>query len=283
VSCQPAIQLDINFQLTTQDLTPLLDPLTDFDNIPSLMTIKKSGEGYINTRFLWFLTLSYTMILIFVNLFDPRIVNIFGWITDAGTLIFPLTFLLSDLITEVYGYKPARQAIWIGFMFNAIFIIYGQIVIHLPNPPYPTHNDLFTTLFTLDRRIILASAFSYLCSEPLNSYILSKLKVKTRGKFISLRFVVSTTVGSGIDSCIFGVAAFASTMSNYNLLLLILTMWTIKIIIEICGLPLTIKLAKTLKKAEKIDVYDTSTKFNLFSLDVSYLAAQNAYSTNSAE
>ena len=231
----------------------------------------------LQPRFLWFLTLSYTMLLIFINLFDPRIVNIFGLVTDAGTIIFPLTFLLSDLITEVYGYKHARQAIWIGFMFSALFIIYGQIVIHLPDPPYPTHNDLFTTLFTLDRRVIIASTFSYLCSEPLNSFILSKLKIKTRGKFMSLRFIISTAISSGADSFIFGAFAFAGTMSNYNLLLLALTMWYIKVIMEVCGLPLTIKLVKILKKAEKIDIYDTDTKFNLFSLDASYLACKNKY------
>ena len=228
-------------------------------------------------KFLWFLTLSYTMLLTFVNLFDPRIVNIFGWVTDAGTIIFPLTFLLSDLITEVYGYKHARQAIWIGFIFSALFIIYGQIVIHLPDPPYSTHNDLFTTLFTLDRRIILSSAFSYLCSEPLNSYILSKIKIKMRGKFMPLRFVASTAISSGADSFIFGILAFAGTMNNYNLLWLILTMWYIKVVMEICGLPLTIKLAKKLKKIEQIDIYDIDTKFNIFSLDARYVTKQNKY------
>jgi queuosine precursor transporter len=242
----------------------------------------KNPTDTTNTKpqLLWFLMLSYAMLLVFVNIFDPRVVSIFGFVTDAGTLIFPLTFLLSDLITEVYGYKYARKTIWIGFMFSALFIIYGQIVIHLPDPSYPTHNDLFTTLFSLDRRIIIASACSYLCAEPLNSYILSKLKIKTRGKFISLRFVISTIMGSGADSFIFGVLAFAKTMDNYNLLLLILTMWSIKVIMEICGLPLAIKLAKILKKAGQIDIYDIDTKFNLFSLDVTYFGKQNKYSEN---
>lgn len=228
-------------------------------------------------RFLWFCTLSYTMILVFVNLFDPRIINIFGLVTDAGTLIFPLTFLLSDLITEVYGYKHSRHAIWVGFFFSSLFIAYGQLVIHLPNPPYPTHNDMFTTIFSLDRRIIFASMLSYLCSEPLNSYVLSKLKIKTRGKFMPLRFVGSTAVGSGADSFIFGILAFYGTMSNYNLLMLILTMWFIKIVMEVCGLPFTTKLAKVLKHAERIDIYDIDTKFGIFSLDARYTAKQNRY------
>lgn len=228
-------------------------------------------------RFLWFLTLSYTMVLVFANIFDARIVNIFSLVTDAGTIIFPLTFLLSDLITEVYGYKNARQAIWVGFFFNALFILYGQIVIHLPNPPYASHNDIFTTLFALDSRIMLASVISYLCAEPLNSYVLAKLKIKTRGRFMSLRFVMSTLAASGVDSFIFGMLAFYGTMTSGNLLGLILTMWGIKVFLEVCGLPISLKLAKNLKKAEQMDIYDFDTRFTLFSLEYKYKPKQNKY------
>jgi len=181
------------------------------------------------------------------------------------------------LITEVYGYKHARQAIWIGFFFNAFFILYGQIVIHLPNPPYPSHNDVFTTLFTLDARIMLASSISYLFSEPLNSYVLAKLKIKTQGRFMPARFVGSTIVSSGADSFIFGALAFYGSMSGGNLLVLILTMWGIKVVMEICGLPLSLKFAKKLKKAEKMDIYDIDTRFGLFSLEYKYTLKQNMY------
>jgi queuosine precursor transporter len=239
--------------------------------------LSSSTTPITQPRFLWFLTLSYTMILVFANLFDPRLVNIFGWVTDAGTLIFPLTFLLSDLITEVYGYKHARHAIWIGFFFNALFILYGQIVIHMPNPPYASHNDIFTTLFAMDARIMVASGLSYLCAEPLNSYVLAKLKIRTRGRFMSLRFVSSTIASSGVDSFIFGVLAFYGTMSNANLLVLILTMWMVKVIMEVCGLPISLRLAKRLKVIEQMDIYDFDTKFTLFSLEYKYTPRQNKY------
>src|SRR3990167_4672910 len=120
-------------------------------------------------KFLWFLTLTYSMVIVLANWFDPRLIKIFGLTTDAGTLIFPLTFLLSDLITEVYGYKNARRAIWCGFLFNALFILYGQLVIHMPSPDYHTNNAMFDTLLATNVRIIIASCLSYLISEPLNS------------------------------------------------------------------------------------------------------------------
>src|SRR5688572_13040806 len=87
-------------------------------------------------KYLWFLVLSYTMVLVLANWFDARLIQIFSFNTDGGTLIFPLTFLLSDLITEVYGYQQARRAIWCGFLFNIFFILYGLAITHLPSPDF---------------------------------------------------------------------------------------------------------------------------------------------------
>lgn len=228
-------------------------------------------------KFMWFLLLSFTMVITLANWFDARLIHIFGLDTDAGTLIFPLTFLLSDLITEVYGYKNARRAIWIGALFNVIYIAYGQLVIHLPSPSYQTHNEMFDTILAVDSRVIIASFASYFISEPLNSYVLAKLKLKMHGRYLSIRFVLSTVVASGVDSAIFGAGAFYGMMSNGNLVSLILVMWLIKVFIEILGLPLSTKLAVMLKRAEKIDIYDVGTKFTLFSLDGVYASDKNLF------
>lgn len=229
-------------------------------------------------RYLWFLVLSYCMVMVLANWFDPRLVRIFSLNTDAGTLIFPLTFLLSDLITEVYGYQHARRAIWCGFLFNFVFIIYAQIVIHLPSPDYAvTSNTQFDALLTMNFRIIVASAISYLCAEPLNSLIMAKLKIWCHGNKLAARFIASTFTASGVDSFLFGIGAFFGLMSNINLLFLILTMWGFKIAIEISGLPLSIYLTRKIKGLEQIDIYDTQTDFNLFSLTVDYSSHNNQY------
>lgn len=232
----------------------------------------------LKPNFLWFLTLSYAMVIVLANWFDPRLIKILGLTTDAGTLIFPITFLLSDLITEIYGYKHARRAIWCGFLFNALFIVYGQLVIHMPSPDFPTNNEMFDTLLATNTRIIIASGISYLISEPLNSFTMAKLKIKMRGRYLGIRFISSTIVASGVDSFIFGVIAFYATMSNANLVSLILTMWFIKVVIEMMGLPISIRLAKELKGTEKLDIYDIRTNFNLFSLDASYTEKDNGFS-----
>jgi uncharacterized integral membrane protein (TIGR00697 family) len=231
----------------------------------------------VNSHFLWFLTLTYTMVIVLANWFDPRLIKVFHLNTDAGTLIFPLTFLLSDLITEVYGFKHARRAIWCGFLFNALFIVYGQAVIHMPSPDYPTHNDMFDTLLAINIRIIFASAISYLCAESFNSFILAKLKIKMNGRYMGVRFVTSTFFASGVDSMIFTLIAFYGMMSQSHLLALALTMWLIKVAIEIAGLPLSIRLAKKLKQIEGLDIYDKRTHFNLFKLETNYIDNDNEF------
>lgn len=228
-------------------------------------------------NYLWFLTLTYSMVIVLANWFDPRLISFFGLDTDAGTLIFPFTFLLSDLITEVYGYKFARQAIWCGFLFNALFVIYGQIVVHMPSPSYQTNNDMFDALLTMNARIIVASGISYLISEPMNSLVMAKLKIKMHGRYLGIRFVMSTVFASCIDSFMFGTIAFYGVMSNENLLNLILTMWLIKVAIECLGLPISVRLAKRLKRAERMDIYDKQTQFTIFSLDTAYPENANEY------
>jgi uncharacterized integral membrane protein (TIGR00697 family) len=230
---------------------------------------------------LWFLQVSYVCVILLANWFDIRFIHVIGLDTDAGTLIFPLTFLLSDLITEVYGYKYARRAIWTGFLFNFLFIMYGQLVIHLPSPSFAiSDNQNFDALLGFNTRIIIASTISYLCSEPMNSFIMAKLKIKTHGKMMSLRFVLSTVVASLFDSFVFGTLAFYGTMPNNDLIKFNATMWLIKVIVEILGLPFSLRAAAKLKRYEKLDMYDNGTNFNIFSLDATYANKNNKYETD---
>lgn len=231
----------------------------------------------INSSYLWLLTLSYSTIIVMANWFDARLIRVGDLVTDAGTIIFPLTFLLSDLITEVYGYKYARRAIWCGFLFNAVFILYGQIVIHLPGPEYPNNNILFDTILAINSRILLASSISYLCAEPLNSIIMAKLKLRWQGRRMGARFVASTLAASGLDSLIFGMIAFHGVIPSGKLIELMITMWLIKVIVEVLGLPFSVYFARSLKRLEQLDVYDAQTRFGIFSLDTHYTTNNNAY------
>ncbi len=228
-------------------------------------------------HYLWILSLSYTSIILLANWFDGRLVQLFGFITDAGTLIFPLTFLLSDLITEIYGYKHARRAIWAGLLFNFFYIFYGQLIIHLPSPDIAVNNLYYDKVINIDGRIILASTLSYLCAEPLNSFVLSKMKLKTNGRLLALRFIISTLLAAGVDSSIFSVIAFYNLMPYAKLITFILTMWVIKVLIEVIGLPFSLYFTKIIKHRESLDIFDRDTSFTLFSLDYHYPSSSNYY------
>ena len=229
---------------------------------------------------LWFLMLSFSIILSFANWFDARLISIGGLVTDAGTLIFPITFMLADVLTEVYGYKQTRRAIWVGFLFNILFVAYGQLITLFPGPDYYHNNTYFDHLIAINIRITLASFISYLCAEPLNAYLISRLKIKTNGKHIAFRFVFSTVLAAAVDSTVFGILAFLGTMPNTELYKLISTMWLIKVMIEIIGLPLSVYCAKKLKQYEDLDIYDTHTTYSLFSLDAQYQESDNKIKRN---
>ena len=228
-------------------------------------------------QYLWFLMMSFTIVIMMSNWFDPRLISLFGFVTTPGTLIFPLTYLLSDLITEVYGYKHARRAIWAGFLFNFVFIAFGQIVTHLPSPAFATQNAAFGQVFTSNIQIIIGSALSYLIAEPLNAIVMAKLKLYFYGRYMGVRFVVSTVFAAGLDSFLFMIIAFYGVLSTSQIVKVALTVWFIKVVIEVIGLPISIRLAKKLKKEERLDMFDGNTTFNLFRLEANYDGEDNAF------
>ena len=122
---------------------------------------------YIETspKYLWFLMLSYSMLIAISNWYNARLIEIFGHVLAPGALIFSLTFLISDMITEVYGYKHARRAIWAALLFNVIFLIYGQILVHMPSPAFSTNNDAFDQILSANVYIIAGSFLSYVISK----------------------------------------------------------------------------------------------------------------------
>lgn len=220
-------------------------------------------------RFL--LQLTYCVALLLANWFDPRLINFGGAVVDAGTIAFPLTYIASDVLTEVYGYKYTRVTIWIGFFVNLLFLIYGQVISMLPSPSFAVAtNQAFDQFFQMDIRVIVASFISYFVAEPLNAILIAKLKIKFKGRFMAARFLGSTVIASFVDTVIFSIIAFAGVIPGVHLVYFMLTIWIAKIIIELLILPFSIKLSRRFKRIEQIDQYDINTKFTLFSWDTHY-------------
>lgn len=224
---------------------------------------------------LWFLMLSYSMVLVFATWFATRLIELGGFVTDGGTLLFPLTFLITNVIVEVYGYKHARRAIWAGFMFNMLFLAYGHLITLFPAPEYYTRWNNFDQVIAVNGRVVLAAVMGYLCAEPLSIYLVAKTKIWCAGRKMALRFGLSTAVAVGVETFVFCSLAFGGLVSLQELVGFMLTMWGLKVLIEVLGLPLSVRLANFLKKYENLDIYDHHTEFTLFSLNGEYSNSAN--------
>jgi len=202
--------------------------------------------------------------LITANIIAVKLIpsGIGGGALPAAIIIFPLSYIFGDILTEVYGYRVARRVIWLGFACNLIAIIaiwFGGL---LPPASEWEHQTAYETILGYAPRLLLASFAAYLVGEFANSFILAKMKIATRGRWLWTRTIGSTIVGQGLDSAVFISIAFAGTLSWWLIGTTILTHWLVKTGYETVATPFTYAIVNYLKKKEGIDTYDYDTKFN---------------------
>ena len=198
---------------------------------------------------------------------------------DAGTLVFPLSYIFSDVLTEVYGYKNARRVIWIGFFCLLLTSLVLIIVGRLPGEAFwlsttasgdtaaaDFGQQAYDKIFGLTVRIVLGSLAAYWCGSFLNDFLLARLKVRTAGRHLWMRTIGSTLVGEGVDTLIFALIAFAGVLPTETLVTLIMSNYVFKVGVEVVFTPLTYAVVNRLKRAEGVDVFDRDTDFNPFIL-----------------
>jgi uncharacterized integral membrane protein (TIGR00697 family) len=212
----------------------------------------------------WFLLVASIFItcLITSNIIAVKLVNILGWVLPAGTLIFPISYIFGDVLTEVYGYRQARQVIWLGFFCNLIAVVaiwLGQI---LPAASFWDGQAAYERILGYTPRLLGASFLAYLLGEFANSFILAKMKIATKGRWLWARTIGSTLVGQGLDSLVFMTLAFVGTIPLSILAGAILVQWFFKSVYEAIITPLTYVVVNFLKKREELDIFDTDTRFN---------------------
>lgn len=181
----------------------------------------------------------------------------------AAVILFPLTYIIGDVFTEVYGFRKARTVIWLGFACSFFAVLIYLITIALPHPGYWENQDAYAAVMGTTPRVAIASFAGYLFGEFSNSIILSRLKVATKGKNLWMRTILSTVVGEGLDSVIFIMISFWGTMDNFVVLQMILFQYLFKVSYEVIFTPLTYLVVKAIKKAEGIDVYDEGVRYNI--------------------
>jgi queuosine precursor transporter len=193
-----------------------------------------------------------------------KLVTVFHLTLTAAIIVFPLSYLFGDVLTEVYGYRRTREIIWYGFLCLAIMAVFLQAGIALPPASIWSDQPAFARIFENVPRTALSGFIAYLVGEFLNSAVLSRLKVATDGRMLWLRLVLSTAVGQGADSLVFCLSAFAGRYPLRNVLLIALSAWALKTLYEIVALPLTYRCVRFLKRAEGIDTFDREISYSPF-------------------
>ena len=204
--------------------------------------------------------------LITANITAVKLVSALALVIPAAIVIFPLSYLFGDVLTEVYGYRETRWVIWLGFACNLLAVIaiwLGQI---LPAASFWEGQAAYERILGYAPRLLAASFLAYLAGEFANAYVLAKMKIATRGRWLWTRTIGSTLVGQGLDSLLFITLAFIGTIPARQLLTAILTQWLAKSLYEAAVTPLTYKLVGFLKRREGLDVFDYETDFNPLAL-----------------
>lgn len=206
----------------------------------------------------------YVTCLLLSNLIAGKMWAVTADITlPAAVILFPITYIFGDVFTEVYGFRNARTIIWLGFACSFFAVLIYLITIALPHPGYWGNQEAYAVVMGTTPRVALASFTGYLFGEFSNSMILSRLKVKTRGKKLWLRTILSTVVGEGFDSVIFIMISFWGTMENSVVLQMILFQYLFKVGYEVLFTPVTYGVVNWLKKKENTDTYDYDVKNNV--------------------
>jgi uncharacterized integral membrane protein (TIGR00697 family) len=216
-------------------------------------------ENRVSHRFL-IIAAIFIACLITANIVAVKLVSFGGLTLPAAIIIFPLSYIFGDILTEVYGYRAARRVIWLGFICNLIVVFGIWLGGLLPAAPVWENQEAYDAILGYTPRILIASFAAYLVGEFSNSFVLSKMKIKTRGRWLWTRTVGSTIVGQGLDSAIFILIAFAGT--PWFVPISIVHHWLVKTGYEAVATPFTYAIVNYLKRKEGIDTYDHDTNFN---------------------
>ena len=216
-------------------------------------------------RFITLVALFVTC-LIAANITAVKLISLYGLLLPAAIVIFPVSYILGDVLTEVYGFRQARRVIWLGFLCNLIVVAAIWIGLVLPAASFWDGQEAYERILGAAPRILAASFLAYLVGEFANAFVLAKMKIATEGRWLWTRTIGSTLVGQGLDSLIFIVLAFAGTIPPAALMGAVVTQWLVKSAYEAAATPVTYAVVGYLKRSEGVDVYDRDTRFSPLAL-----------------
>ena len=219
-------------------------------------------------RYLDGIMVAFVAVLMISNVVSAKPVILGPFTFDGGTILFPLSYIFGDVLTEVYGYQRSRRVIWSGFGATALMAAIFMLVGVLPAAPDWEYQEAYQAILGMTPRIVIASLVAYFLGEFSNSWVLAKMKILTQGRWLWTRTIASTLVGEGIDTLVFVLVAFYGVWPNPLLLTVIASNYVFKCGVEVLVTPLTYRVINGLKRAEQEDYYDHDTDFNPFHVGV---------------
>lgn len=230
-----------------------------------------NGEKTTSYRLYDGCVVGFVTVLLCSNLIGPgKVALLFGVSFGIGNIFFPISYIFGDVLTEVYGYAAARRAIWLGFAAMLFASVMSLVVVHMPVDPSEGFNAVMQpaleTVFGGTWRIMVASVLAFWAGDFANSYVLSRMKVFTRGRHLWTRTIGSTIVGQAVDSVVFYPFAFIGVWSYATIGQVVLFNWLFKVAVEVVMTPVTYRVVSALKRAENVDVFDDGVDYNPFHL-----------------
>ena len=212
----------------------------------------------------WFVVIAslFVTCLLTANIIAVKLITLFGFLVPAGIIVFPLSYLFGDVLTEVYGYAAARVVIWLGFACNLLAVLAFYLGGLAPAAPIWHQQAAYDIILGFTPRLLLASFTAYMVGEFVNAFVLARLKIATKGRWLWTRTIGSTLIGEGLDTLIFISIAFWGVIPSQLILTAILTQWTFKVVYEVLATPFTYWVVGFLKQRENLDTYDYQTNFS---------------------
>ncbi|MCL2860580.1 MAG: queuosine precursor transporter [Oscillospiraceae bacterium] len=201
--------------------------------------------------------------LLISNIVTIKTINIFGLVFAAGDILFPITYILNDILTEVYGFRKARLTIWLSFFCNLIMVLVFLIILKIPADSSFHYQNELEIVLGMTPRLLIASFIAYIIGSFVNSITMSKLKVRMKGKYLPLRAIASTALGACIDTIIFVPIAFLGRVDLSVMVSMMINVFCLKVLFEIVLTPVTYKVIKEIKRREQIDVFDHNETYRI--------------------
>ena len=229
--------------------------------------MENKKEQKISVLFMFYSVL-FCVCLITANVLETKQISLGPANMTAGLIVFPVSYIINDVVCEVWGYGRTRMLIWLGFAMNFFFVTMGAIADWIPGASYWEGEEGFHQIFGLAPRIAGASFLAFICGSFINAYIMSRMKLSSNGKNFSFRAVLSTIGGELTDSIIFFPLALGGVIPWEEMPSLVITQVTLKTVYEIIVLPVTIRIVKFTKEHDHEDVYDNGMVYNIFKLNL---------------